>query len=275
MNASANNAQELPIVDGATRLYGIIGDPIAQVKSPEILTARIRATGRNALLLPMHVKPDLFDETVRGLKALANMDGIVITVPYKSRIVPFVDRLTPTGERVGAINAMRREPDGNWAGDMFDGKGMLIALREQGADPKGLRVMLLGAGGAGSAIADAVADAGAAALTIFDVDKAKASGLANRIVKWHPGCKAGAGEPTIDGIDILINATPIGMAEGDPVPMKLGKLDSKFVVADVIVKPGPTPFLQQAQASGCRIVGGRAMIGGQVSELLRFFGIER
>ncbi len=275
MNASANNAGDLPIVDGATRLYGIIGDPIAQVKSPEILTARIRAARRNALLLPMHVKPDLFDVTVRGLKALANLDGIVITVPYKPTIVPYVDRLLPTGERVGAINAMRREPDGEWVGDMFDGKGMLRALQEQGADPKGLRVMLLGAGGAGSAIADAVADAGASSLTIFDVDKAKADALAKRVAKFHPGCKAGAGEPTAEGVDILINATPIGMAEGDPVPMKLGKLDPKFVVADVIVKPGPTPFLLQAQASGCRIVGGRAMIGGQVSELLRFFGIER
>jgi shikimate dehydrogenase len=275
MNASADSAKDLPIVDGATRLYGIIGDPIEQVKSPEILTARIRAARRNALLLPMHVKPELFDETVRGLKALANLDGIVITVPYKARVVPFVDKLMPTGERVGAINAMRRERDGTWVGDMFDGKGMLRGLREQGADPKGQRVMLLGAGGAGSAIADAVADAGAASLAIFDVDKAKAGELARRIAKFHPGCEATAGEPAIEGIDILINATPIGMAENDPLPMKFGKLDPKFVVADVIVKPGPTPFLKQAEACGCRIVGGRAMIGGQVSELLQFFGIER
>jgi shikimate dehydrogenase len=275
MNSLAGDAQDLPIVDGGTRLYGIIGDPIAQVKSPEILTARIRAARRNALLLPMHVKPDLFDETVRGLKALANLDGIVITVPYKPRIVPFVDRLLPTGERVGAINAMRREPDGQWVGDMFDGKGMLNALRAKDADPKGLRVMLLGAGGAGSAIADAVADAGAASLVIFDVDKTKAGELAKRIAKWHPGCEVKAGEPTVEGIDILINATPIGMADGDRLPMTLGNLDSKFVAADVIVKPGPTPFLRQAEACGCRIVGGRDMIGSQVSELLRFFGIER
>jgi shikimate dehydrogenase len=274
MSASATN-EDMPIVDGATRLYGIIGDPIAQVKSPEILTARIRAAKRNALLLPMHVKPELFDETVRGLKALANLDGIVITVPYKPRIVPFVDKLLPTGERVGAINAMRREPDGTWVGDMFDGKGMLRGLQEQGADPKGLRVMLLGAGGAGSAIADAVADAGAASLTIFDVDKNRAEQLAKRISKWHPGCKAGAGVASADNMDIVINATPIGMAEGDPLPMTFGKLDAKFVAADVVVKPGPTPFLRQAEAQGCRIVGGRAMIGGQVSELLRFFGIER
>ena len=275
MSASMNNAEDLPMVDGATRLYGIIGDPIAQVKSPEILTARIRAARRNALLLPLHVKPELFDETVHGLKALANLDGIVITVPYKARVVPFVDRLMPTGERVGAINAMRREPDGSWAGDMFDGKGMLRGLREQGADPKGLRVMLLGAGGAGSAIADAVAEAGAASLIVFDVDTAKGSALAGRIARFHPGCSAKAGRPTVESIDILINATPLGMADGDPLPMKLGKLDPKFVVADVIVKPGPTPFLKQAEASGCRIVGGRAMIGGQASELLRFFGIER
>lgn len=271
----STNMQDLPIVDGATRLYGIIGDPIAQVKSPEILTARMRAARRNALLLPMHVRPELFDETVRGLKALANLDGIVITVPYKPRILPFVDKLFPTGERVGAINAMRREPDGTWVGDMFDGKGMLRGLQEQGADPKGLRIMLLGAGGAGSAIADAVADAGATRLAIFDVDRKRAEELARRISKWHSGCVVVAGEPTVESIDILINATPIGMAENDPLPMTLGKLDPKFVAADVVVKPGPTPFLRQAEEQGCRIVGGRAMIAGQVSELMRFFGIER
>jgi shikimate 5-dehydrogenase len=157
---------------------------------------------------------------------------------------------------------------------MFDGKGMLRGLRDAGGDPKGRHVMLLGAGGAGSAIADAVAEAGAASLTIFDLDKAKVTDLAARLNKYHPGCKSEAGDATAEGKDIIINATPMGMADGDPLPLTFGKIDSKVVVADVIVKPGPTPFLQQAQASGCRVVGGSAMINGQAAELMRFFGIE-
>ena len=85
-----NPAAELPIVDGATRLYGIIGDPIVQVGSPRLYTERLRAAGRNAILVPLHVLPDRFEETIRGLKALANLDGLVITVPYKARILTFI-----------------------------------------------------------------------------------------------------------------------------------------------------------------------------------------
>jgi shikimate dehydrogenase len=107
-------APELPIVDGATRLYGIIGDPIAHVGSPRLYTEHFRAAGRNAILVPLHVLPKRFEETVRGLKALANLDGLVITVPYKARIVPFVDRLRPMGEKVGAINVMRRDGGVCW-----------------------------------------------------------------------------------------------------------------------------------------------------------------
>ena len=160
----------MPIVDGATRLYGIIGHPIDQVKSPELITPKFRAAGRNALMLPMHVIPERFDETVRGLKALANLDGIVITVPYKVRIVAHVDRLLSTAERIGAINAMRREPDGTWVGDMFDGRGFVRGLSGLGHTVAGRRALLLGAGGAGSAIAFALVEAGAASVTLFDID---------------------------------------------------------------------------------------------------------
>ena len=251
MNASVDNAKELPIVDGATRLYGIIGDPIAQVKSPEILTARIRAAQRNALLLPMHVKPELFDETVRGLKALANLDGIVITVPYKPRIVPFVDRLLPTGERVERSTRCGANRTVGGSATCSTARACCSACANR-ARSEGVTRDAARRRRRGQRDCRAVADAGAASLTIADVDVNKAGELAKRIKKWHPGCAARTGEPTVDGIDILINATPIGMADSDPLPMKLGKLDPKFVAADVIVKPGPTPFLKQAEACGCR-----------------------
>ncbi len=142
--------KQLPeIVDGATRLYGIVGDPITQVRSPEVITAGFRAAGQNALMVPIHVLPDGFEATMRGLMSVANLDGLVITVPYKARAAALVDRLHATGERVGAINAMRREPDGAWSGDMFDGTGLVSGLRGHGFDFAGARVKMLGAGGAG------------------------------------------------------------------------------------------------------------------------------
>jgi shikimate dehydrogenase len=265
--------RDLPLVDGATRLYAIIGDPIAQVKSPEVMTARFRAARRNAILVPMHVLAARFDETVRGLLALANLDGIVITVPYKSRILPFVDRLLPLGERVGAINAMRRDADGTWTGDMFDGRGLMRALREQGVALEGRRVMQLGAGGAGSAVACAFAEAGVASITLYDVDEAKARALAERVAVGYPACAVEVSRPAARDHHILVNATPIGMAPNDGMPADLGQLDPSLLVIDIIIKAEPTPLLKHAQACGCRTVGGRAMLEGQAEEVVRFFGV--
>lgn len=266
-------APDLPIVDGATRLYGIIGHPIDQVKSPELITPKFRAAGRNALMLPMHVTPERFDETVRGLKALANLDGIVITVPYKVRVTEHVDRLLPTAEQIGAVNAMRREPDGTWVGDMFDGRGFVRGLSGLGNTVGGKRVLLLGAGGAGSAIAFALAEAGAASVTLFDINEGKARDLAARLANTYPDCAIVAGPPTLGSHEILVNATPAGMTPGDGLPADFGKLDPKLIVADIIMKPQVTPLLAHARACGCRTMPGRAMLEGQADELVGFFGM--
>lgn len=263
----------LPIVDGATRLYGIVGDPIEQVKSPEVFTARFRAAGVNALLVPLHVKPETFDDAMRGLKAVANLDGIIATVPYKARALPFVDRLLATGERVGAINAMRREGDGRWSGDMFDGKGLVAGLRANDVEPHGLNIMLLGAGGAGSAIADAVAEAGAKSLTIFDLDESRARHLVARVSRAHAACRTSFGVLTTEGKQVLINATPVGMAPGDGLPVSELRLPRDLFVVDIIAKPDVTPLQLAAREAGCRTMGGRSMVEGQAAEMARFFGL--
>jgi shikimate dehydrogenase len=261
---------EPTLVDGATRLFGIIGDPITQVGSPRMFTGLFRAAGRNALMMPLHVKPDRFDETVRGLKALANLDGIVITIPYKARILAHVDRVLPMGEKVGAINAMRRDANGGWTGDMFDGRGLVRALRARDLDPAGRRAMLIGAGGAGSALAIALADAGAKAIAIPDTAPAKSAALAARVAKYFPGCQATVAAPTGDGHDILINASPIGMDPGDGLPAPLGRLDPKLLVFDVVLKSEPTPLLRHAESCGCRTLGGGAMMEAQADAMLEF-----
>lgn len=263
-------APELPIVDGATRLYGIIGDPIAQVGSPRLYTERFRAAGRNAILVPLHVLPERFEEAVRGLKALANLDGLVITVPYKARIVPFVDRLRSMGEMVGAINVMRRDGDSRWTGDMFDGRGLLKAVRTEGHAVEGRRVMLIGAGGVGSAIAVALAEAGVAAITIFDVERTRAAALAERVARAFPACGTVVSEAVAKGHDMIVNASPVGMAAGDGLPAPLGRFDPGTLAFDVVVKSEPTPFMRHARSFGCATLGGYAMMVGQIDAALAF-----
>src|SRR5262249_23581202 len=152
-------------------------------------------------------EPDNFDKCMRGLKSLANVDGILVTLPYKNNVIAYVDNVLPAAKRIGALNALRREANGEWSGDMFDGKGFLGGIRASGLDPKGLAIMLIGAGGAGSAIADALAEAGVAEITIFDRDEDRSQTLAKQISRSHPNCSARRGPPTVAAKDVLINAT--------------------------------------------------------------------
>ncbi|MFC7398981.1 shikimate dehydrogenase family protein [Chelatococcus sp. GCM10030263] len=261
-------------IGGSTRLFVIIGHPIAQVKSPQTFNPRLAAAGLDAVLVPMDIAPERFDETVRGLKGVANLDGIIITVPYKARILPLIDELRPMARTVGAANAMRREADGRWIGDIFDGTGLMRGLRVENEEPRGRRVMLLGAGGAGSAVAVAFAEAGAAAVTIHDVDGAKAEMLAVRVKRAFPDCDVRAGAPDLDAHDILVNATPTGMAEGDPLPVAIERLRSDMLVVDIIMKPEVTRFLAAARERGCKALPGKTMLEGQAAEVMKFFRVE-
>src|SRR4051812_105268 len=163
-----------PVVTGATRLYGIMGDPVAQVKSPGVFNPRIAAAGVDAVLVPLHVRTEAFDETVRGLMLLGNLDGLIATVPHKLRMLALADRVLPTGVQVGAINAMRRERDGRWTGDMFDGRGLVRGVRDRGIAVEGRRALVIGTGGAGSAGAGALAEGGGGGGTPLDLAPQKA-----------------------------------------------------------------------------------------------------
>lgn len=259
-----------PLITGASRLYAIIGDPIAQVKSPEILNPLMAAAGTRAILVPMQIAPARLTEAVRGIQAIGNFDGFVITIPHKVRMLDLADAVLPTGRRIGAINAVRREPDGRWVGDMFDGKGFVAGLRKNGHEPKGRRALLVGAGGAGSAVAYALAEAGVTRLTIADVDRLKAEALARGVAEAFPASGATVGQADARDCDLVVNATPIGMKSGDPSPIDPAPFKPGMVVADVIILAHDTPLLAAARAKGCGLMGGRAMTEGQAEEMARF-----
>lgn len=259
-------------INGSTRLIAIVGDPIDQVGSPGLINPRLKKRGINAVLVPFHVLQDEFEEAMRGIMRLANLSGIIITVPFKQRAATLVDHIGETGRQVGGINAMRREPDGSWSGDMFDGRGLVRAIGLAGCSLQGQRVLLLGAGGAGSAIAPAFAAAGARSITLFDPDASRAQRLAERVRQAYPGCEIAAGAPAAAGHDVLVNASPIGMKLGDGLPAPLGSLDPACLVIDIVPKPEITPLIATARAAGCQTVGGLAMIDAQAETFLEFFG---
>lgn len=254
----------LPIrIDGRTRLYGIVGDPIFQVRTPGGITAKFVALGANAIVVPMHVKPGDFDSFMTAIRGLRNLEGLVLTIPHKMPVVKHLEQMTDRVMFLGAANVIRRiTPGGGWTGDVTDGQGMVNALHASGFDPRGKRALLVGAGGAGSAIALSLIEKGVSELAIHDADSSRRDGLVARLSER--GAKVRTGSPDPGGYDLAINATPTGAKAGDPLPIEAERLSPETFVADVITEPVRTRLLEVAAARGCRTQVGRSMFAGQV-----------
>jgi len=262
-------------IDGATRLYGIVGHPIAQVKSPEVFSERFASSGLDAVMLPMHVLPERFDATMAALKELANLDGLLVTVPYKPQAARLADRLGSTASRIGAVNALRREHDGTWTGDMFDGIGFVRAFERKGCELRGRRVALFGAGGAGSAIGCELAAAGVASLAVIDLRRERAAALADLLRRTFSGCRIDVADAAPQGADMIVNASTVGMRDGDGMPGELGALAPDTLVGDVIVAEQATALIRHAIRHGCRHIVGREMVAGQADAIMAFFAQAR
>jgi shikimate dehydrogenase len=262
---------QVDYISGKTRLFAIVGHPIAQVRSPEMITAELRQRGHDAILVPLHVLPDDFDVCLPHVMRVQNLDGLVFTIPYKLRACALADEIGAQAQVVGAINALVRGKDRRWRGDIFDGLGCVEAFRRRGIPVAGKRVMVLGAGGAGSAIAVAMAFERPASLRIFDVDIERARLLAESVAAANPGVPVAAGAPTTRDIDILVNASPVGMLDDARLPLPVSILPRELIVFDAIVKPERTPLITLAEHFGCTTVYGREMMRGQIARLVDFF----
>jgi shikimate dehydrogenase len=258
-------------IAGATRVYPIIGDPIAQVRSPLTITEGFAARGLDAICIPMHVPAERFDAIIPALFAIPNIDGMLVTVPFKARMLAFADRLGKAAKTIGAVNALRRESDGSWTGDMFDGMGFIRGAERKGENLRGRRVALFGAGGAGSAIAYALADAGVRSIDIIDPDASRAGALIEKLGVAVPQCAIKSASRLPNGVDMVVNASPVGMRADDGLPGEIPRLDAGTLVGDVVIRPEPTPLIRHATACGCRWVDGRDMHAGQVDAITTFF----
>lgn len=259
-------------LSGATRVHFIVGDPIAQVKSPAGVTQAFHDAGRNAVCIPAHVAPNDLAGWTKGVSLAQNVDGIIVTVPHKFSCF---ELCATTSDRAGflkAVNTLRRNADGTWHGDMFDGMGYVEALKSKGCEPRGQRALLVGAGGAGSAIAYSLMTAGVKELAVHDADVVRRDALVARLARLGLGkVSAGSSDPT--GFDLCINATPIGMKEGDPHPIDWTKFTAQQFVGCVITAPAVPPMIAAARAKGCNTLTGADMFA-RVRDLMVQFLLE-
>jgi shikimate dehydrogenase len=257
-------------VNGATRVFGIVGDPIVQARSPEVYCERFAAAGLNAVMVPLQVSDQDFAAVMPGLMRIGNLDGLLITAPHKARMTALADRLGPTAACIGAVNALRREADGSWSADMFDGEGFAQGVLAKGERLQGRHVLLFGAGGAGSAIACALAGHGAASIRIVNPDAERTTALVAALGAAFPACDIAAATDRRTGFDMVVNASTVGMRPGDGLPGDIGVLTPDMLVGDVVVCAEPTAIIAQAQAAGCRWFNGHDMHSGQISALMQF-----
>lgn len=258
------------LITGNTRLFAILADPIAQVRTPEVLNAYFAEHHVDGVLVPMHVPADKLAITLDAIRGMKNMGGCIITVPHKNAVAELCDVLGPTAKATGAVNTVRRLPDGRLYGDMFDGAGFVSGLISQGHDPKGKRVLLVGAGGASGAIAFALVQAGVGELVITNRTLSKAEEIATRIKSIVADAPVRAGDSNAQGYDIVVNATSLGMRPDDALPLDVNTIASSTLVAEIIMKPALTPLLDAAQQKGCTVHFGRHMLDEQVRLMAEF-----
>ena len=191
---------------------------------------------------------------------MQNVDGIIVTVPHKFASFDLCATASERAAFLKTVNTMRRNADGSWHGDMFDGLGFVEAMRDHGREPKGKRALLVGAGGAGSAIAHALVLSEVATLAIYDESEARRTTLIDRLNGLNiANVIHGSNDPT--GYDIVVNATPMGMKEGDPLPVDPAKLTADMFVGCVITAPAISPLIAAARAQGCATSTGTDMFG--------------
>lgn len=256
-------------LNGETRVFPIIGDPIIHLKSPERLTSGFAARGYNGICVPMQVPKDDLERVMSGLSRIPNIDGLLVAMPYKFAAYTHCATSSERSRLLKAVSVMRRNADGSWHGDMLDGLAFVAAQKHWGAQFAGARVLLLGAGGVGSAIAIALLEAGVRELIIHDTNKARCTALISLVADLAQG-RVRSGPPDPTGCDMVCNATPLGMAAGDPLPVAADLLAPSMFVVDVIAGHGQTPLLRAASAAGCHTANGDQMVEAVQEMMLDF-----
>ena len=260
-------------INGNTQLIAHIGYPTHAFKSPMIYNPYFASAGINAVVVPMGCQTPDYLVFLKSVFKLTNICGALITMPHKVVTVGLLDEVTATVRVAGACNAVKKLADGRLVGDMFDGAGFVRGVQRKGFDLTGKRVLVVGAGGVGCAIAASLAGAGIFAISLFDVNTTAAEALGQRLKQNYPHIAVRTGSNDPADHDLVVNATPMGMNEGDALPMDVSRISPDAFVGEVVMKTEMTAFLQAAKNRGCRVQVGSDMLFEQIPAYLEYFGL--
>lgn len=261
------------MITGHTKLYAIIGDPVTHVRTPEVFNVYFAKHDIDAVCVPICIPEGEIGAGLAGLKAMTNFDGFIVTSPHKASVAEALGRLEGHSSLIKAVNTVRRDPDGELAGTLLDGLGFVAGLKRYGHEVVGKNVFLQGAGGAASAISFALADSGIDKLTICNRTPSRAEDLLARIQTSFPKIEVAVGTNSPAGFDMVVNATPVGLEEDDPLPFDVSGLDEHTLAAEVLMKPETTAMLHAAASQGCPIHQGKHMLDNQLDLMMEFFGL--
>jgi len=262
------------MISGTTTLLAHLGHPTHTFKSSLICNPWFEKNGIDAAVVPMGIKAEDYPAFFRSLFTLTNIRGALVTMPHKVTTMGLVDEISPAAAIAGATNAVLRREDGSLLADQFDGAGFVRGMLRKGFDPSGTRALVVGNGGVGSAIAASLAGLGLSEIGLFDPDAAASESLAQRISVHYPDTKVVMGSRDPEGYDLIVNATPLGMNDDDPLPVDVDRVAPGSYVGDVVLKADITPFLRTARDKGCTIQVGTDMLFELIPAYLEFFGFE-
>ena len=260
------------MITGKTQLIAHLGYPTEAFKAPMIYNPWFEQQDIDAVVVPMGVKPDDYPATLAALARLTNLRGALVTMPHKVTTLSLADEVTPTARIAGACNALLRRADGTLLGEQFDGAGFVRGVERKGRRLRGARALVAGCGGVGSAIAASLVAAGVAEIGLYDSHAASADALRDRLLQHYPNLRAHTGSKDPAGCDIVVNATPLGMNDGDPLPLDVERIDPRALVGEVVMKAEYTPLLRAARARGCEVQVGSDMLFEMIPAYLEFFG---
>ena len=260
------------MISGRTTLIAHLGYPTESFKAPLIYNPWFESKGIDAIVVPMGVRSEDYPEFLRKLVRLTNLRGALVTMPHKVSTVGLLDEASTAVKIAGSCNAMLVREDGKVVGDMFDGAGFARGLARKGFDVRGKSCLISGTGGVGSAIAASLSADGVARMALFDANTASADSLAQRLRQYYPAMQVTTGSNDPAGFDLVVNATPLGMKPGDPLPFDVSRIAKETFVGEVVMKQEITPLLEAARRIGCRTQVGTDMLFEQIPAYLEFFG---
>lgn len=261
-------------ITGTTRVFYILGNPVAQVRAPEVYNHLFEQHGVDAVLVPLKLPAADLPGFLQHGMAAQNVGGFWATIPHKPALAQILKPTDPVAAVAGAVNAVKRHPDGRLEAALFDGIGFVKGLDHFGIEVPDRRVLVVGAGGGGQAVAAAIAQRKPARLAVFNRSPERARQLVERLrpIAGDAATVADSDDPA--GFDLVVNCTSLGLKPDDPLPFEPARVDAGAAVVDILMTREPTALLRECRARGLRAEAGFEMLVQQIPEYLRFFGFD-